>query len=265
MALPPRKPGSSGLSRGIGPGASRAPAARTSGLNRGVPNAPAGGNFAAPSGPPVPPVDPQNDHQVFVNNDEIETGNPAPAPRRPGTGQSGLRARTSGLRAGISGPRQEIGAPRARTSGLRAGVPPGASSNRRAPKARRATSNTGLFGGVGGIVIILILVTLRSGVFTSGNVKYMRATGKLVDQMEYSEMSASARKKKLEALPISGVTDPKIKEFHATLIEIVTLAEKAEKNGGSLSEADNARASALLIKSEMQGTELDNRYAGKRW
>jgi hypothetical protein len=261
MALPPRKPGSSGLSRGIGPGSSRTPAARGSGLNRGVPSAPAGGNFAAPPGPPPPA--PQGDHQIFVNNDPA--GSPGPA-TRPGAGQSGLRARSSGIRAGVSGPRPGVAPTGARTSGLRSGVGAGEASSRSKRPARRVSTgrseSDSIFSNIGlriGVVVFIALIgaAVKYSKGTSADWKYYEKAGDLFHSGIGFD-TATSLKEKMNRLPHSNVSDPMLKEFHNTFIEMLTLVEKDPDNG-----PPNPRIKELNKRLVELAEKLDQKYGGK--
>lgn len=61
----------------------------------------------------------------------------------------------------------------------------------------------------------------------AGDERYFRAAADLSRKAERQiAFSPGNLKRQVEALPIGGVTDPKLREYHNCLMEIFTLADK---------------------------------------
>ena len=63
--------------------------------------------------------------------------------------------------------------------------------------------------------------------------------------------------RQLKALPISGVTDPKLQEVHQVLLELFSTPD------GELSDNAKAHALSLLLRLHQLREELNAKYAGK--
>ncbi len=63
--------------------------------------------------------------------------------------------------------------------------------------------------------------------------------------------------RRLKALPISGVTDPKLQEIHQVLMDLFAMPD------GELSDEAKARGLALLTRMHQLRQELNAKYGGK--
>ncbi len=70
--------------------------------------------------------------------------------------------------------------------------------------------------------------------------------------------SPTTLKAKMNKLPISGVSDKRLREFHNAFIELMTMAEKAKPN-----DPPNPKAEALYNRMTALANELDEHYGGK--
>jgi hypothetical protein len=144
----------------------------------------------------------------------------------------------------------------------------GGTAVRRKPRpVRRSSSGGGLdvppifirLGIVGVIVVIGAVANVASGK-SSGDRAYWRAATEFDKRLDKNPAGgAQELRRQINALPISGVTDPKLKEFHNLMLEILDLAARAETDTNAIGQLLSKQA-----RFEKLVDELNLKYAGHK-
>ena len=131
---------------------------------------------------------------------------------------------------------------------------------RRRPVRRSASSSDDGFSriltrlGVGVAFAFIALVARSCDGRDSGDKAYFRALVQMDRSLQRSVGGVTTLKSKVNDLPISRASDPKLRELHATLLSMVAEAEK-----GPL--ASEARMAELIARYDTLVDEVNTRYA----
>lgn len=147
-----------------------------------------------------------------------------------------------------------------------AGGPGGTAVRRRPRPVRRSSSGGGMdippifirLGIIGVIVVIGAIANVASGK-SSGDRAYWRAATEFDKRLDKNPAGAQELRRQVSALPISGVTDPKLKEFHNLMLEILDLASRAETDTNAIGQLLSKQA-----RFEKLVDELNLKYAGHK-
>jgi len=220
---------------------------------------------------------------------------PRPSSRNASASGTNRSVRPSGIRAAVppaSRPVTVAPAPAARASGLRAGVkPPGVRASgirpaavsvpgdvseapepaeapptrtaiRRKPPGVRRSSGSG-DGGLmkigGGVLVVIILIGLKfafRSATASPNQKYFNSAADFTEKLERGSVSSrEAIKSQINALPISSVTDPKLKELHQLMLTLASFPENTAD--------DDPKVIATIMRFDRLVDELNAKYGRK--
>ena len=138
----------------------------------------------------------------------------------------------------------------------------------RRPMAKRRVAARSSSGGdplinvfvirVGIAVVVLLLGGFGGRSLFSSSSPNQRYFDQLADMSRVESNANNDRLlRQLKALPISGVTDPKLQEVHQVLLELFSMPE------GELSTDAKTHALSLLMRLHQLREELNAKYAGK--
>lgn len=160
-------------------------------------------------------------------------------------------------------PRPSPQASAAAVSSAEAPAPRAMAVKRRPRPIRRSTDDgtNPIFIRLGIASVVLIVGGLAS-VFSgksSGDERYWNAATAYDSRVGHGSLKGLAEmRKQFAALPISGVSDPKLREFHSMMLEIM---DDFLKSDGS--EADIARIEKKGERLDRLIEELNRKYAGR--